>query len=129
MLVNDGKVISSGHSRELPGNTHAEQCALEKYFAEHDGVNEVPEGTEIFTTMEPCSLRLSGNLPCVDRILETKGIKTCFVGVLEPDIFVKNNSSYQKLLDHGVEYIHIPGYEEKALEIAKRGHEKIGTLN
>lgn len=127
VLVNNGKVISTGHSRELPGNTHAEQCALEKYFAEHDGVKEVPEGTEIFTTMEPCSLRLSGNLPCVDRILETKGIKTCFVGVLEPDIFVKNNSSYQKLLKNGVQYIHIPGYEEKALEIAKRGHEKIGT--
>ncbi|RCK64980.1 Bifunctional protein RIB2 [Candida viswanathii] len=127
VLVYNGEIISTGHSRELPGNTHAEQCALEKYFAEHNGVKEVPEGTEIFTSMEPCSLRLSGNLPCVDRILETKGIKTCFVGVLEPNIFVKNNSSYQKLLDNGVEYIHIPGYEEQALEIAKRGHEKIGA--
>ncbi|EMG46328.1 RIB2 Bifunctional protein RIB2 [Candida maltosa Xu316] len=125
VLVNNGEVISTGHSRELPGNTHAEQCALEKYFEKNGGVREVPEGTEIFTTMEPCSLRLSGNLPCVDRILQTKNIRTCFVGVLEPDIFVKNNSSYQKLLDHNVEYIHIPGYEETCLEIAKRGHEKI----
>ncbi|AOW29623.1 RluA family pseudouridine synthase [Candida albicans L26] len=125
VLVHNGQVISTGHSRELPGNTHAEQCALEKYFSKNGGEREVPAGTEIFTSMEPCSLRLSGNLPCVDRILQTKNIKTCFVGVLEPDIFVKNNSSYKKLLDHGVEYIHIPGYEETCLEIAKRGHEHI----
>lgn len=127
VLVSQGEIISTGHSRELEGNTHAEQCALEKYF-EKTGKREVPKGTEIYTTMEPCSLRLSGNLPCVDRILET-GIKTCFVGVLEPDVFVKNNTSYKKLKDHGVEYVHIPGYEEKCLEIAKRGHEKIAQQN
>lgn len=123
VLVNTGEILATGHSRELPGNTHAEQCALEKYF-EQTGKREVPPGTEIYTTMEPCSLRLSGNLPCVDRILETS-IKTCFVGVVEPDIFVKNNSGYSKLTEHGVEYIHIPGYEERCLEIAKKGHEKI----
>ncbi|CUM46347.1 uncharacterized protein AC631_03999 [Debaryomyces fabryi] len=123
VLVNNGEVLATGHSRELPGNTHAEQCALEKYF-EQSGKREVPPGTEIYTTMEPCSLRLSGNLPCVDRILETS-IKTCFVGVVEPDIFVKNNSGYSKLTEHDVEYIHIPGYEERCLEIAKKGHEKI----
>lgn len=123
VLVNNGEVLATGHSRELPGNTHAEQCALEKYF-EQTGKREVPAGTEIYTTMEPCSLRLSGNLPCVDRILETN-IKTCFVGVVEPDIFVKNNSGYTKLTERDVEYIHIPGYEELCLKIAKKGHEKI----
>lgn len=123
VLVVDGEVISTGHSRELEGNTHAEQCALEKYY-EKTGSRTVPKGTEIYTTMEPCSLRLSGNLPCVDRILETC-IKTCFVGVVEPDIFVKDNTGYQKLTEKNVEYIHIPGYEEKCLEIAKKGHEKI----
>lgn len=123
VLVNNGEVLATGHSRELPGNTHAEQCALEKYF-EQTGTREVPVGSEIYTTMEPCSLRLSGNLPCVDRILETN-IKTCFVGVVEPDIFVKNNSGYTKLTERDVEYIHIPGYEELCLKIAKKGHEKI----
>ena len=123
VLVNNGEILATGHSRELPGNTHAEQCALEKYF-EQTGKREVPVGTEIYTTMEPCSLRLSGNLPCVDRILETN-IKTCFVGVVEPDIFVKNNSGYTKLTERDVEYIHIPGYEELCLTIAKKGHEKI----
>lgn len=121
-LVLDGEVLETGHSRELPGNTHAEQCALEKYFKKHN-TTDVPKGTELFTTMEPCSYRLSGNLPCVDRVLATS-IKTCFVGVLEPDTFVENNTGKAKLAEAGVEYIHIPGYEEECLEIAKLGHDK-----
>lgn len=122
VLVYDGEVLETGHTRELEGNTHAEQCALEKYF-EKTGSRTVPFGTEIYTSMEPCSFRLSGNAPCVDRILETD-IKTCFVGVVEPGDFVKENSSFDKLRKNNVEYIHIPGYEERCLEIAKRGHEK-----
>ncbi|KAK6205473.1 DRAP deaminase [Scheffersomyces amazonensis] len=122
VLVNRGEILATGHSRELPGNTHAEQCALEKYF-EQIGKRELPLGTEIYTTMEPCTLRLSGNKPCADRILDTN-IKTCFVGVAEPDIFVKDNSCYKKFTDNKIEYIHIPGYEDECLRIAKKGHEK-----
>ncbi|KAK6462964.1 DRAP deaminase [Scheffersomyces coipomensis] len=122
VLVKDGEILSTGHSREIPGNTHAEQCALEKYF-EKTGERSVPVGTEIYTTMEPCTLRLSGNEPCADRILKTS-IKTCFVGVAEPDIFVKDNSCFKKFSDNNIEYIHIPGYEEECLRIAKKGHDK-----
>lgn len=124
VLVLNGEILETGHSRELPGNTHAEQCALEKYF-KRTGNTDVPEGTEIYTTMEPCSFRLSGNLPCVERILATN-IKTCFVGVVEPDTFVKENTGKKKLSDAGVEYVHIPGYEEECLRVAKLGHDKIG---
>ncbi|CAK7896960.1 bifunctional protein Rib2p [[Candida] anglica] len=123
VLVNNGEVLSTGHSRELEGNTHAEQCALNKYF-EKTGTTNVPRGTEIYTTMEPCTLRLSGNLPCTERILSSN-ITTCFVGVVEPDTFVQNNSSKSKLEKEGIEYIHIKGYEEKCLEIARKGHENI----
>ncbi len=120
VLALDGEVLETGYSRELPGNTHAEQCALEKYFA-RTGEKDVPEGTVIYTTMEPCSERLSGNLPCVDRILGTS-IKTVFVGVLEPDTFIKNNTGLRKLQDKNVEYIQIPGYEDECLEAAFKGH-------
>lgn len=122
VLVHEGKVLATGRSRELPGNTHAEQCALEKYYKEV-GKREVPLGTEIYTTMEPCTLRLSGNEPCVSRILGTN-IRTCFVGVVEPDTFVKDNSSVTLLEDGGVEYVHIGGYEAEALRVATLGHEK-----
>lgn len=125
VLVHRGEAILTGYSREIPGNTHAEQCALEKYF--QNGTKTLPPGTELYTTMEPCSLRLSGSVPCVQRILDNN-IKTCFVGVVEPDTFVKNNSSYGALTDKGVEYVHIPGYEVKCLEIAKRGHKDVKVV-
>lgn len=123
VLVQDGQILATGHSRELPGNTHAEQCALEKYFEQSGGLT-VPEGTEIFTSMEPCSFRLSGQLPCVNRILDANNIKSCFVGVLEPDTFVKDNSSLKILSEANISYIYIPGFEERALEIATKGHKK-----
>ncbi|CAN6625422.1 bifunctional protein Rib2p [Trichomonascus vanleenenianus] len=120
VLVKDGEVLETGYSRELPGNTHAEQCALQKYF-DRTGEKDVPPGTVIYTTMEPCSLRLSGNEPCVDRILKTS-IKTVFVGVMEPDTFVKKNTGLDKLRHAGVEYIHIPGFEAEAIKAATFGH-------
>ena len=123
VLVYDGQILATGHSRELPGNTHAEQCALEKYF-EQSGERTVPEGTEIFTSMEPCSFRLSGQSPCVNRILDVNNIKSCFVGVLEPDTFVKDNSSSKILSEANISYIYIPGFEKRALEIAIKGHDK-----
>ncbi|KAH3666291.1 hypothetical protein OGAPHI_004480 [Ogataea philodendri] len=118
-----GKVLATGHTRELEGNTHAEQCALEKYFKQ-TGSRTLPEGSEIYTTMEPCSERLSGNEPCADRILKLADkITTCFVGVLEPDDFVANNVSRRKLETAGISYIQVPGFEEKSLAVAKKGHE------
>lgn len=123
VLVNGSETLSTGYSRELIGNTHAEQCALEKYFTQV-GAREVPEGTVLYTTMEPCSFRLSGNEPCVHRILAQNGnIKNVFVGVIEPDTFVKNNTSYDILLGQGIDYIQIPGYEEICKKLAFKGHE------
>lgn len=120
VLVKDGEILETGYSRELPGNTHAEQCALEKYFAKN-GVTDVPTGTVIYTTMEPCSERLSGNLPCVDRILKTC-IKTVFVGVLEPDTFIKKNVGLEKLSEKNVSYVRVPGFEKECLAAAFKGH-------
>lgn len=122
LLVNSGKILSTGYSRELPGNTHAEQCALDKYFKDNN-TNKVPIGTELYTTMEPCSYRLSGNEPCLDRIIKQGGnISSVFVGVLEPSTFVKNNVSYDKLTECSINYIKVDGFEEEAVKIASKGH-------
>ncbi|OAX82544.1 hypothetical protein ACJ72_03101 [Emergomyces africanus] len=94
-------ILSTGYTLELPGNTHAEQCALAKYAASH-GVKEerigdvlpppptpaaaaaasaVPndDNTQqheqkiiLYVTMEPCGKRLSGNTPCAARIVQTR---------------------------------------------------------
>ena len=136
LLVDEAssEILSTGYTLELPGNTHAEQCAFQKYAEKHDlpeeRVGEVlPSNTVLFTTMEPCNMRLSGNMPCVDRILRTQvnghgGIRKVYLGVKEPEKFVGENQGRKKLEDHGIECIHVPGLEEEILSVATAGHEK-----
>ncbi|KAF2243849.1 cytidine deaminase-like protein [Trematosphaeria pertusa] len=130
-----GEVMVRGYTLELEGNTHAEQCCLMKAAQAHDlpeeRVGEVlPPNTVLYTTMEPCSMRLSGNLPCVDRIIRTKDangkplVKKVYLGVKEPEKFVGENKGRAKLEEHGIECIHIPGLEKEILEVATAGHEK-----
>ncbi|KAK7942697.1 Cytidine and deoxycytidylate deaminase zinc-binding region [Apiospora aurea] len=139
ILVNaaTNEVLSTGYTLELPGNTHAEQCCFEKLAQQHslsgddaDGGSALaavlPDDVALYTTMEPCSFRLSGNLPCVDRILQIGAakIRTVYVGVYEPEKFVSDNSGRQKLQDAGIAYVHVPGLEKEILEVATAGHEK-----
>ncbi|RCH90311.1 DRAP deaminase [Rhizopus azygosporus] len=105
-LVKQGQLLSTGYSRELPGNTHAEECALAKTAVD-------PTGATMYTTMEPCSKRLSGNRPCVDRIIEAK-IKRVVMGVREPPDLV-NCEGVALLERHGIEVAIVPGVEEACL--------------
>src|SRR5580765_7660426 len=72
-------LLARGHSRELPGNTHAEANALSKMMdvgsPTWDRINTVYPGvsleallrhTTVYTTLEPCSTRLSGLQACAD---------------------------------------------------------------
>ncbi|KAI9279165.1 cytidine deaminase-like protein [Sporodiniella umbellata] len=107
VLVHEERILSKGYSRELPGNTHAEECALSKIKG------DVSQAI-MYTTMEPCSQRLSGNKPCLERIIEAK-IKRVVLGVREPPNLV--NCEGIKLLEkHGVEVAIVPGVQDKCLE-------------
>lgn len=126
-------IVATGYTLELPGNTHAEQCCFmkvaEKYgVAENDIGDVLPQDVELYTTMEPCNFRLSGNDPCVERILQThrhgKGIRKVFVGVLEPEKFVGENKGRKKLEDAGVKVVQVTGMEDEILAVATAGHEK-----
>jgi len=127
------QILAVGHTMELSGNTHAEQCALQK-IAEAAGVSEdeagknLPNDTVIYTTMEPCNMRLSGNAPCVDRILQTRkwggGIQTVYLGVKEPEKFVGENQGRKKLEEAGIRVVHLGGFEDEILQVATAGHEK-----
>ncbi|KAH6647974.1 cytidine deaminase-like protein [Truncatella angustata] len=123
------QVLSDGYTLELPGNTHAEQCCFEKLASKHSIDSSrlphvLPDEVALYTTMEPCSFRLSGNLPCVDRILSIGNkIKTVYVGVKEPEKFVSDNSGRAKLEQAGIRFVHIGGLEKDILDTATAGHE------
>jgi pyrimidine deaminase RibD-like protein len=112
-------VLSTGYSRELPGNTHAEENALAK-------LPKIPQlgALDMYVTMEPCSERLSGNKPCTDRILEAVGlIRRVILGVREPDKFVRC-IGVEKLEEQGIVVVRNKDVEleKECLAVASRGH-------
>ncbi|KXJ86327.1 cytidine deaminase-like protein [Microdochium bolleyi] len=129
--VAKNEILATGYTLELPGNTHAEQCCLEKLATKYavDPAllrQALPDEVAIYTTVEPCCLRLSGNKPCVERILDigSSRVKTVYVGVQEPDTFVSGNSGSRRLRDAGIEVVLVPGLEEEILKTATAGHAK-----
>lgn len=127
VLVNssDNTILADGYTLELPGNTHAEQCALDKFYK---GNEQLPEGTVLYTTMEPCNFRASGNAPCVERILQTwasgkPGIATVYSGVREPEKFVGENQGRARLEKAGIKCVYVDGLGQEILDVATAGHE------
>lgn len=132
-VVSD-KILSTGYTLELPGNTHAEQCCFMKLAAEHGLAEEelptlsedvLPRRLALYTTMEPCSFRMSGNLPCVERVLRLAGSSrevVVYSGVMEPDTFVSKNTGRQTLENAGIQFVHVAGLEDDILAVATAGH-------
>jgi len=132
LLVDADKktTLATGYTLECEGNTHAEQCCFRKLAAEHNvseqnlgDIGILPANMVLYTTVEPCYKRLSGNIPCVQRILQLgKAIKTVYVGVKEPEKFVGQNTGRKQLEDAGIKVVLVPGMEKEILEVATAGH-------
>jgi pyrimidine deaminase RibD-like protein len=78
-----GDVISTGYSREVNDHEHAEELALRR--AEEAGKDV--KGATLYSSLEPCSVRLSGRTPCAERILRA-GIEVVVFAMEEPARFV-----------------------------------------
>lgn len=142
-------VLATGYSRELPGNTHAEANALakarglspeqisemfpsaaaaaeegeegEKRMVAPPDIDDVLKHTDVYTTLEPCSVRTSGLAPCADALVAAK-VSRCFIGVGEPDDFVQCEGA-RKLREAGCQVVWVKGLEEDCLSAARRGHQ------
>jgi len=132
-------ILARGYSRELPGNTHAEANALAKArslsperlseifpSAEEEtprgpDIDDVLAHTDVYTTLEPCSVRTSGLAPCADALVAAK-VPRCFIGVGEPDDFVQCEGA-QKLRAAGCQVVWVKGLEEECLSASRRGRQ------
>jgi pyrimidine deaminase RibD-like protein len=133
-----GEVLSTGYSLEYPrdykgdlGTTHAEQCCFIKVADEHNLPEEriaevLPPNTVLYTTMEPCNERLSGNTTCATRILRLNGaIKTVYVGIREPRTFIVKNDGQKRLEEGGVKVVFpVEHMHDRIIEISMAGHPK-----
>lgn len=89
-------IISTGYSRETSETVHAEEVAINKAIS--SGI--ILEGSTIYSSLEPCGLRLSGNECCVDKIIRVK-IQRVVFSFKEPSLFV-NPSGMTKLMENGI---------------------------
>lgn len=131
-----GAILSTGYSLEYPrdykgdrGTTHAEQCCFIKIADKHGLPEErigkvLPPNTVLYTTMEPCNERLSGNMTCTARILRLRGaIKTVYVGIREPTTFIATNNGQEMLEANGIRVVHpVEHWREKIMEVSMAGH-------
>lgn len=103
-----GEIRATGYSRELPDNTHAEECCLIKIAGFDETVDlsgvactlDLHDYT-LYTTMEPCSLRLSGKRACVTWLLAAK-LGRVVVGIREPPNFVPECQGMAQLQAAGI---------------------------
>lgn len=126
--LDDSSITTDGFTLECPGNTHAEESCFIK-LAEQNSTSEerlaetMNTPHALYTTMEPCFKRLSGKLPCVERVLRQKSwITKVYVGVEEPETFVGQNTGRRALESAGIEVNLVPGLETEILQIATAGH-------
>jgi pyrimidine deaminase RibD-like protein len=94
ILFPDGEIVSASRG-ELGNGDHAEFTLLEKKVKERDLT-----GCILATTLEPCTCRSSGKIPCCDRIINS-GIKHVIIGTLDPNPEIYGHGS-RKLKNSGV---------------------------
>ncbi|KAJ5216174.1 uncharacterized protein N7498_002581 [Penicillium cinerascens] len=105
------------------------QCCFIKIADEHkipeERIHEVlPANTALYTTMEPCNERLSGNVTCATRILRLKSaIKTVYVGIKEPGTFIAHNNGQERLEANDVKVVFpVEHWRDRITKVSMTGH-------
>eukprot|EP00126_Sphaerothecum_destruens_P012991 Sdes_comp22234_c0_seq1m20728 len=114
VIVEGDQVVATGFSREFEGNTHAEECALLKMEKHAAFRGDVSKEYTLFTTMEPCSKRLSGKKSCTERIVAFGSIHTVVIGCKEPTHFVLCEGSSQ-LEANGIHVVLLEDFSKECL--------------
>lgn len=76
----EGHPLLTSYRGEGGPGQHAEYCLLAK--AKKEGVDL--GGTSLFVTLEPCTSRGDGKIPCAQRVVDA-GIDTVYLGLLDPN--------------------------------------------
>lgn len=111
----NGHYLSSGYSRELGQNEHAEECALSKISKLK---NPNVQDLKLYTSMIPCSNRASKKLSCFELIRKYKIIEVVYL-IEEPLTFVKNES-LKLAINAGINLRSIPenNHKKRLAELA-----------
>src|SRR5436309_4202946 len=105
VVVDSGDhLLTTGYSLELGPGWHAEEVALHK--AAEDGLDL--RGCTVFSSLEPCSVRLSGKRPCAEHLVAAS-IRRVVFALEEPPLFVRCQGRVV-LEAGGIEVVHLPEF-------------------
>ena len=93
VIVGDSRVIARGFTG-APGEPHAEAAAMQSLAWNGDIAS-----LAAFVTLEPCAF--AGRTPSCAKALVQRGIKSVYVGIIDPDPR-NNGNGLQLLRDAGV---------------------------
>jgi ATP-dependent DNA helicase RecG len=86
----EGDVLGTAHRGALRTGDHAEYTLIERMLQDRD-----LEGSSLFVTLEPCTVRGAGKTPCAKRIVMSR-IGSVYVGMPDPN---------PAILGHGINYL------------------------
>jgi len=112
LVDENNNIIAQGYSREVEGNMHAEEIVINKAINSGIGLKD----STIYSTIEPCGLRLSGKKCCADRIIENQ-IKRVVFCMKEPNTLVNNPTGEKKLKKSGIHVDIINDFKNRVLLI------------
>lgn len=107
VIDGDGNLLGQSYRGEHDPGDHAEFGLLEKQLADVDLA-----GAAVFTTLEPCTKRGEGKVPCAQRLID-RGVGTVYVGMYDPfpSIYRKG---WQELTEAGIAvYDFFPEYRRE----------------
>jgi pyrimidine deaminase RibD-like protein len=107
----NGRFIASAYSREVDAGDHAEETAIAKALRQGHDLHR----STIYSSLEPCSTRLSGKRSCTQRIVDA-GIGRVVFAYREPDTFVKCEGC-GVLVAHGVQVVQLQEYASLVEEV------------
>ena len=85
IVVVAGAAVASGWSRDVDHAVHAEESALSR-------VDGDLAGATLYSSLEPCSARRSGHLPCARLIVE-RGIRRVVFALREPPLLAAGDGA------------------------------------
>jgi len=103
IVAADGTEIASGYSRETDPHIHAEESALAKLAADDPRLKQATT----YSTLEPCSERMSVRPTCVELIIAA-GIPRVVIAWREPSLFVDDCVGVELLTAAGRTVVEIP---------------------
>src|SRR6266567_3342925 len=95
LVGSNGQVLGTAHRGKLRDGEHAEFTLIERLLGDKN-----LDGSTLYVTLEPCTVRQPPKTPCAKRVVSAR-IRRIFIGMLDPNPAIQGHG-VTHLQKHGV---------------------------